>query len=122
VATVAVTKDVSGVAIGDSDVVDAAWLLLTTTDNVGAAFPCAAFSDRTIQVYGSFFGATITIQGSLDGTNWFTLNDQSDNALTVTTAGGDSVQQLTRFIRPSLSGGDSGGTTSLNVRLCAKRG
>jgi len=118
-ANIAVTKDISVVAVGDCDIADCAWLLLTTTNTTGDAFACAAFSDRTIQVYGTFGGATITIQGSLDGTNWATVNDQSDNALTFTTARMDSVQQLTRFIRPLLSGGD--GTTSLNVRLCAKR-
>jgi len=120
VAVIAYVKDISGVAMGDIDLADCAWLALTTTNTSGSAFPCASYSDRTIQVYGTFGGATITVQGSLDGTNWFTLNDQSDNAMTFTTARGDSVQQLTRFIQPVLTGGD--GTTSLNVRLCAKRG
>lgn len=83
------------------------------------AFENPGYRDRTVQVEGSFFGTSISIEGSNDGTNYHTLNDPSGNPLTFTSAGIKQVLELTRWIRPAMTGGDSGGTTSVAVNMLA---
>lgn len=68
---------------------------------------------ETVQVTGTFGGATVTIQGSNDGTNWVTLNDKNGNALTFTTAGLKTIHEQTKFTRAKTAGG--AGTT---VAVC----
>jgi hypothetical protein len=54
----------------------------------GATLNLPAFGDRTVQVAGTFgAGGTIVIEGSLDGTNWITLNNIQGSALSLTAAG-----------------------------------
>jgi hypothetical protein len=73
-------------------------------------------ADRSVQVDGTFgVGGSVSIEGSNDGTNWFTLTDQAGVALSFTTAGIRSVLQASVYIRPKVAGGD--GTTNLNVRI-----
>lgn len=90
------------------------WTPLTQTNNVGAAFGMSDFQDRSVQVFGTFGGATVTIEGSNDdGTTWATLNDPFGNALSFTAAGLKAITELPQYIRPNVSG--AGGTTSLTV-------
>ena len=75
---------------------------------------------RSVQIVGTFgVGGSITIQGSNDGVNYVALTDPQGNALTKTSAGLESVQELTKYIRPSVTAGD--GTTDLDVFLLVKR-
>jgi len=74
------------------------------------------WTDRSVQVTGTFgVGATVTLQGSNDGTNWFTLHDPFANLLSFTAAGFAEVTEIALFMRPNVAGGD--GTTSINVVL-----
>lgn len=60
----------------------------------------------TAQAIGTFGGGTVTFQGSLDGTNWFTLQDPAGSNLAFTAAGGGQVANaLPRYIRPLESAG-----------------
>lgn len=91
----------------------------------------AGYADKTFQCSGTFgVGATVTIQGSNDGANWFTLTTPSGipGALgtpagaTFTTASGGGIEQVTeacQFYRPALAGGD--GTTALTVAMFARK-
>ena len=89
------------------------WTGMTTGD-VGAGVAYSDYRDRTVQILGTFGGATVTIEGSNDGgTTWATLTDQGGNNLTFTAAGIKHVQQLTEYIRPTVTAGD--GTTALTV-------
>lgn len=74
--------------------------------------------DKSVAVTGTFGGATVAIQGSNDGSNWFTLSDPAGDAVTFTAAGIAAVMEATLHIRPSISGGD--GTTSITVTMFAK--
>lgn len=85
-----------------------------TGDNLGMS----AFADRTVTVTGTFDGETLTMQGSLDASNWFTLTDQVGADLTFTAAGMKMVAELVRYIRPSLSG--SGAGSDIDVRMIAR--
>lgn len=94
------------------------WGPLTNTDDVGEAVTAPMFPDRTVQVFGTFGTATCVIEGTLDGVNWATLTDQSDNFIALTTAKIEAIAPVTLQVRPKLTNAD--GTTSLTVILLAK--
>src|SRR5437868_15344485 len=62
-------------------------------------------------------GGSVTWQGSVDGgTTWFTLNDDTHAALTMTALNTNKpVLERPLMVRPNCTAGD--GTTSLNVSL-----
>lgn len=97
------------------------WTPLTFTGlDTGAPVANISGADRSVQVEGTF-GATpgILIEGSNDGANYETLNDHLGNALTFTAKGIKSIDQICRFVRPRVTGGD--GTTSLTVTMLTRR-
>jgi hypothetical protein len=89
------------------------WLALLT-GNTGTPNERPYFSDRSVQVVGTFGGSTCVIEGSNDGVNWVTLSDPAGVALSFTVAGLKQILQVTRYIRPNVSGGAG---VSLNVYL-----
>ncbi len=95
--------------------------LAGATSDVGAALsvasvPGAGGGDRSVQFDGTFSGTTIVLQGSNDGTNWFTLADPQGNAISKSSAALEAVLEYVAYVRPSVSGG----TGSLNCRLVVK--
>jgi len=92
------------------------WANLANSD-VGEALPVSALADRSVQVFGTFSAATVTIEGSNDGVNWATLTDLQGNALEISTAKIEMVTEITRYIRPKVSAGTG---ASLTVVLFAK--
>lgn len=101
-----ITATVSRVTdAGVSKVYSAQWLAMGNADT-GSSVAMAGARDRSIQVQGTFGSATVTIQGSNDGSNWQTLTDPQGNALTWTSANRlEQILELTRYIRPTTSGG-----------------
>lgn len=59
----------------------------------------------SVQATGTFGGSTVTLQGSCDGTNYFTLKDTAGTAISFTAAGGADFSTAVAFIRPASSGG-----------------
>lgn len=90
----------------------ALWATMANND-VGLPIPASAFADRTFQVDGTFGGGTVTIEGTLDGTNYHTLTDSTGLPVTFTAAALKFITEASVQIRPKVTGGD--GTTSLNV-------
>ena len=83
--------------------------------DIGQAFELFKYTDRTMQVFGTFGAAgTVTAKGSLDGSNYATLADPNGNDLALTTAKIETVLEASRYFRPEVSGD---GTTSLTVYL-----
>lgn len=75
-------------------------------------------TDRSVQVSGTFgAGGTLVIEGSNDGTNYYTLNDLQGTTLSFTSARLEGISEMPLYIRPRVTAGD--GTTSLNVFLVA---
>lgn len=96
------------------------WETMTTTNDTGLPYAKPQFSDRSIQVTGTFGAAgNLRVQGSNDGTNWATLTDPQGNALDITSAKIEQISEVTQYIRPFVSGGD--GTTDLDVTILAVR-
>ncbi len=72
--------------------------------------------DRTFHMTGTFgTGGSVTMQGSNDNTNWFTLKDTAGSDMTYTAAGGGMACSRPRYVRPSVTAGD--GTTALVCTL-----
>lgn len=96
---------------GEGRTTIATWVLGAGDDGYPVRYAGAA--DRTVQIVGTFGGATVTLQGSLDGTNWATLTDAQGNAISVTSAALEAVTELVRYIRPVVTGGSGTDVTVL---------
>jgi hypothetical protein len=91
------------------------WANMANAD-VGEPLQSSALADRSVQVFGTFSGGSVTIQGSNDGVNWATLTDLQGNDLVFSTAKIEMITEITRYIRPVVSGAGA----SLTVVLFAK--
>lgn len=93
------------------------WAAMTNSgSDVGAPVELARFSDRSVQVTGTWgAGGNVRIEGSNDGTNYVVLTDPQGNALNLSSAGIEQIMEITRYIRPQITGGD--GTTSITVSM-----
>ena len=101
----------------EAQITIATWTGLETGDD-GAAIRYGGAADRTVQIIGTFGGATVTMQGSIDGTNWATLTDAQGNAIAATAAALEAITELVRFIRPIVTGGAG---VSVTVLLLMRR-
>lgn len=94
------------------------WTGLATGDT-GAPVENPTFSDRSVQVGGTFGGATCTIEGSNDGVTYFPLTDPAGVAIAMTSAGLKQILQVTRYIRPNVTGG-AGVILNINLLIVGK--
>lgn len=90
------------------------WLAMPN-GNDGAPAGAGGYSDKSIQVTGTFgAGGTVIAEGSNDGgTTWFPLTDPTGTAISFTSAGGKAITEAVGMFRPRVTGGD--GTTAINV-------
>jgi hypothetical protein len=100
------------------DVAVTTWSGLLTGDD-GEPVRLAVYSDRSIQVAGTFGGASVTIGGSNDGETYHALTDTAGDPLTLTTGALKQIVELPIFIKPRVFGGD--GTTNLKVILSGRK-
>lgn len=92
------------------------WLAMATGDT-SEPVGFASMSDRSIQVEGTFGGATVNIEGSNDkGATWAPIQDAEGALLTFTAAGLKQVLEVTGLIRATVTGGAASG---INVSLTA---
>lgn len=98
---------------GDGDNVTVTWGPISTGDTCTPLEGYADYPERTVHVFGTFNAATVTLQGSLNGTDYATLNDPQGNALTFVTATTriEAVAEVTPYIKPIISGGGSDAVT-----------
>lgn len=98
------------------------WETLTSTNTTGVAIRCPQYTDKTVQITGTFGPGTLTLQGSnvpIPGANdWFTLTDPQGNGIAKTAASGETVVESPLWIRPIVSAGD--GTTDLDVTILCR--
>lgn len=93
------------------------WENISLTGETCAPFECPHYADKSIQVIGTFDGATITIQGSnmIDSPTYSTLNDAEGDALEFSSAGIKQILENSYWVRPSISG--AGATTDIDVYM-----
>ncbi len=89
------------------------WVLADGETGKDIIIPSEA--DVSVQAFGSFGGATLTIEGSLDPDprlfNYFTALKYDATPFTLTAAGGDLAVQNFYRMRPRLTGGSSASVT-----------
>jgi len=110
------TVDVS-VAEGPAQSFIATWSGLATGD-VGAPIDYVGHADRTVQVVGAFGGASVSLEGSLNGSHWSPLTDAQGNVISFTAAGIEAVTEMVLYIRPKVVGGAG---TSVTVMLMMRK-
>lgn len=94
------------------------WTAMAASDT-GAPLEMPVSNDRSVQVTGTFGGASLLFEGSNDGVNYATLTDPQGNLLSFNSPKIEQVMELTLFVRPHVSGGD--GTTSITVTTLLRR-
>lgn len=117
------------------DVVEVRWSSLDADDS-GKAVDLSQFPDRSVQVTGTFNGATATLYWSNDTTKvkadraagtlfgsktaeWVISQDSLGNNIAKSAAGGDQVLEAGHWFLPVVTGG--GGSTDLQVTITARR-
>jgi hypothetical protein len=105
---------------GDGSARLIAWTGGATADGAAAAVELPEWADNCVQAIGTISGATLTIEGSNDGTNWETLNNAQGGALSFTSLASTLKQivERPRYIRPKLAGGTA---TGIGVYLLMRR-
>jgi hypothetical protein len=83
----------------------------------GSPVEVSQFLDKTCHSDGSYSGAgAITMQGSNNGSAWYTLADATGMAVLLTSdAVGFHIAQSPRYLRPLVADGD--GSTDIDVLL-----
>ncbi|MDA0798720.1 MAG: hypothetical protein O2884_08630 [Chloroflexi bacterium] len=80
------------------------WEALTTANHTGSGVEFPGASDRSVQVFGTFGGATLILEASLDGgTTWAQMHEPDGTAIAFTGAGIVSVGENSLMIRARLS-------------------
>lgn len=98
---------------GSGYVFQVIWAAVTENDSCRAVqYP--EYADKSIQVSGTFGGASVALHGSNDGTNFAALNDASGTVIAITTAKIKAVLENTFQIKPVITGGAA---QSLNVSM-----
>ena len=118
----ATTATVKGVPTSDllGECRHIAWTLAAGESGEWQAF--TEFADRSVQVAGTFGGATVTVQGSNDlttPTNASTLTDPGGTSIVKTSISLVHILEMPLWIRPSVTGGD--GSTAITINLVVRR-
>ncbi len=101
------------VSVNNRKFKEAFWEALGNADQ-GSPVEFGELGEKTIQISGTVGGATIAVEGSMDGTTWFALTD--DGSTAIAAVGGFRIYENPKFIRPTTTGGT---TTDLDFRLGA---
>lgn len=89
---------------------------LTTADPAGDAVEWPQWVDRTFQSVGTWGGATLTFQGSNNGTDWFTMKKADGGAVATHSANdGTTVIDSPRYARPNLTTPGTGATVVVTM-------
>jgi hypothetical protein len=82
------------------------WEALATGDTVvAAAIPYQAAIAGSVQIVGTFGGATVKLQVSNDGSTFFDMVDLGANALEATANAFFEFTTAAVYLRPAISGG-----------------
>lgn len=88
-------------------------------DDDGEPVQLVVFSDRSVQIAGTFGGASITIGGSNDGVTYHALTDTAGVPLTLIDTALRQIMELPVWIKPRVFGGSP--ATNLAVIIAGRR-
>ena len=80
-----------------------AWWHSIKPGNVGKELAILFAADITIQVTGTFDGASLSIEGSNDGENWFQLHTYPEKPAFFISAGLRKIVESPVYIRPVMA-------------------
>jgi hypothetical protein len=92
------------------------WDALGSTDTAEVV-EYSDWPDKTIHATGTWGGATMTVEGSNDNSDWVTLTNIHGTSLSVTDDCCHAIAENTRYLRLSTTGGDT--TTAVTVSFTA---
>lgn len=96
----------------------AEWAAVTSADPAIPYRPPYVMSAvATVQISGTFGGATVTFEGSNDGVTYFPLKDMSGVEISLTAAGLVDFSTGALFVKPVVTGGTA---ESINVILAVR--
>lgn len=82
------------------------WEALATGDTITSqAVPEKSGLAGSVQISGTFGGATVALQCSNDGTTFFTMSDLAGNEISTTSAAFFEFSSAAVYLKPSISGG-----------------
>lgn len=102
---------------GDRSVMLFTWTL-TTADHTGDPVAWADWADRSVQMTGTWGGATAVLEGANVAT-YLSITDPQGNAISKTADALEACTEVTRYVRPRLSVVGAGATVV--VTLLARR-
>lgn len=106
-----IVPTITEIGRGAGNCIRAVWTPVTENDTCRALY-YPNFNDKSVQVLGTFGGATIAVHGSNDGgTTYAALNDPTGTAIGITSAKIKAVLENTEFVKPVISGGSSQSVT-----------
>jgi|SRR3954466_7942308 hypothetical protein len=91
---------------GDGSAQRVVWAAVTESDTFAAA-AMPEYTARSVHVSGTFGGATVVLNGSNTGTNYFGLNNMAGTAISVATEALKQVLEGVINYQPAASGGTS---------------
>lgn len=104
-----------------NDAVEFKWDL-TSTNRDGAPITenHSDYADRSMLATGTWGGATLSIEGSQDGSTFVELSDAASvNALTATANASAPIAEVPRYTRPYLSVAGAGADLTVSI-LCRR--
>lgn len=91
------------------------WSGITESDTGGSAIIKPTLKRGTVIFGGTFNGGTLSLQGSIDGSNYATLKDFLGNTITATAVTTFEFETLTPFIQVANNG--SGSSEDVDVAV-----
>ena len=83
------------------------WAGVTEADTCAPVKVEPAMFAYSMQTSGTFGSATVSLHGSIDGTNYVALKDATGTAISATAAGIVSGGQIALYLKPVATGGSS---------------
>lgn len=114
------TRNLSTEVREDHRTTTVTWAGLASGDD-GQPAPFGYSPERTVQVFGTFDGATIRFEGSLETvapTHWAALTDPQGNDIEIIADKLETVMENTAWVRPVVVNGGAG--TDLTVLLFSR--
>lgn len=85
----------------------------------GGSIPQVRTGSRVVQVFGTFGGATLLVEGSVDQENWFQLRDPTGLPLRFTSPDGKAILESPPYLRARVLSGDT--STSISALISIRK-
>lgn len=94
------------------------WSGVVEATTAGDAVSFARYDKVTVEVVGTFGGASVQMKGSNDGSNYQTMTTEGSQPMTFTAEGVKIAYEAPLFLKPVIANGS--GPTSLTVTAVAR--